>query len=89
MYGHFGRFGRFPQIPFWAEVGEIPTSYKVAMSYEEQLLWLCHQVELLSKNNPNVSYNALQDKPSINGVELIGNLSDVQLGLQHKLIPRR
>lgn len=37
----------FPQIPFWAKVGKIPTSYRVAMSYEEQLLWLCKHIEEL------------------------------------------
>lgn len=39
----------FPQLPFWAKVGRIPTSYRVAMSYEEQLLWLCKHVEDLDE----------------------------------------
>ena len=43
-------FGRmFPQIPFWSKIGKIPTSYRVAMSYEEQLLWLCKHVEDLDE----------------------------------------
>lgn len=37
----------FPQIPFWSKIGKIPTSYRVAMSYEEQLLWLCKHIEEL------------------------------------------
>lgn len=86
MYGHFGRF---PQIPFWAKVGEIPTSYKVAMSYEEQLLWLCYQIEHIKEGTPNYNYELLENKPSINGVELYKGMTTSMLGLQEKLIARR
>ena len=82
MYGHFGRF---PQLPFWAKVGEIPSSYKVAMSYEEQLLWLCHEIERIESLNGNVDYNALINKPIINGVTLQGTLTLPQLDIQQKL----
>lgn len=85
MYGHFGRF---PQLPFWAKVGEIPSSYKVAMSYEEQLLWLCHEIERIESLSGNVDYNALINKPIINGVTLQGTLTLPQLDIQQKLIAR-
>lgn len=32
-------------IDMYRRIGMIPTSYKVAMTYEEQLLWLCEQIE--------------------------------------------
>lgn len=32
-------------IDMYRKIGMIPTSYKVAMTYEEQLLWLCEQIE--------------------------------------------
>ena len=84
----FNRFSKFPQIPFWASVGEIPTSYKVAMSYEEQLLWLCHQIDMIKSASGNYNYEVLENKPKINGYELLGNLSLNALGIQEKLQPR-
>ena len=81
----FNRYSRFPQLPFWAKVGEIPTSYKVAMSYEEQLLWLCNEIEKIKGSSGNIDYNALDNKPRINGIELKGNLSLDYLGIQGKL----
>lgn len=81
----FNRYGRFPQLPFWAKVGEIPSSYKVAMSYEEQLLWLCHEIERIETSSGNLDYNALENKPRINGIELKGNLTLDYLGIQQKL----
>lgn len=35
---------RFPKLPFYAKFGAIPESYLIALSYEEQILWLCHQM---------------------------------------------
>lgn len=84
----FNRYGRFPQLPFWDKVGMIPTSYKVAMSYEEQLLWLCHQIEMLKEGSANYNYNLLENKPIINGVVLEGSLTLDDLNIQRKLIPR-
>lgn len=81
----FNRYGRFPQLPFWAKVGEIPTSYKVAMSYEEQLLWLCHEIEKIKGSSGNIDYNALENKPVINGVTLQGTLTLNDLDIQQKL----
>lgn len=85
----FNRYGRFPQLPFWDKVGMIPTSYKVAMSYEEQLLWLCHQIEMIKQGSANYNYELLENKPSINGVELLKGMTASMLGLQDKLIARR
>ena len=84
----FNRFSRFPQLPFWAKVGEIPTSYKVAMSYEEQLLWLCHEIERIEGLSGNVDYNALINKPIINGIELKGNMTLRDLDIQQRLVAR-
>lgn len=78
-------FRRFPQLPFWAKVGEIPSSYKVSMSYEEQLLWLCQQIELIKSASGNIDYNALENKPIINGVTLQGTLTLNDLDIQQKL----
>ena len=78
-------FRRFPQLPFWAKVGEIPSSYKVSMSYEEQLLWLCQQIELIKSASGNIDYNALENKPIINGVTLQGTLTLNELDIQQKL----
>ena len=78
-------FRRFPQLPFWAKVGEIPSSYKVSMSYEEQLLWLCQQIELIKSASGNIDYNALENKPIINGVTLQGSLTLNDLDIQQKL----
>lgn len=35
---------RFPKLPFYAKFGAIPESYLIALSYEEQILWLCNQM---------------------------------------------
>lgn len=34
----------FPHLPFYVKFGAIPESYLVALSYEEQLLWLCKTI---------------------------------------------
>lgn len=41
---------RFPFLPTFSKLGIIPTDYKIALSYEEQLLWLCSQIQSLSEN---------------------------------------
>ena len=33
-------FRRFPK-----SIGELPTSYRESISYEEQILWLCNFIE--------------------------------------------
>ena len=35
----------FQKLPFYAKYGAIPESYLIALSYEEQLLWLCKHIE--------------------------------------------
>lgn len=40
-------FRFFPHLPFYARYGAIPESYLIALSYEEQLLWLCKHLEEL------------------------------------------
>lgn len=36
----FHNFKRFPK-----SIGELPTSYRESISYEEQILWLCNFIE--------------------------------------------
>lgn len=40
----------FPFLPTFATLGIIPTDYKIALSYEEQLLWLCKHIEDMDSN---------------------------------------
>lgn len=40
----------FPFLPTFATLGIIPTDYKIALSYEEQLLWLCKHIEDIDSN---------------------------------------
>ena len=35
----------FQKLPFYVKYGAIPESYTIALSYEEQLLWLCKHIE--------------------------------------------
>ena len=39
----------FQKLPFYAKYGAIPESYLIALSYEEQLLWLCKHIEDLDE----------------------------------------
>lgn len=73
---------RFP-FNWYNKFGTIPSSYREAMSYEEQILWLCQQVENLKIESGNFNYNMLENKPSINGVTLQGNVTATQLGLDN------
>ncbi len=73
---------RFP-FNWYNKFGTIPSSYREAMSYEEQILWLCQQVENLKIESGNFNYNMLENKPSINGVTLEGNVTATQLGLDN------
>ena len=68
-------------LDFYKKVGYIPSTYKVAMTYEEQLLWLCQQVEALKEGTANYNYDLLENKPSIDGVILQGNVTKSQLGI--------
>ena len=68
---------------WYNKFGTIPSSYREAMSYEEQILWLCQQVEDLKSTTGNYNYNLLINKPSINGVTLEGNIPASSLGLDN------
>jgi len=68
---------------WYNKFGIIPSSYREAMSYEEQILWLCQQIENLKLESGNYNYNMLENKPSINGVTLEGNINATQLGLDN------
>ena len=69
---------------WYNKFGTIPSSYREAMSYEEQILWLCKQIEDLKiESGGNYNYNLLENKPTINGVTLVGNLTSEQLGLDY------
>ena len=50
-------------LDMYRRIGMIPESYKIAMTYEEQLLWLCEQIE-----NWQEAINLIQqDLESIHG----------------------
>lgn len=68
---------------WYNKFGTIPSSYREAMSYEEQILWLCKQIEDLKLESGSYNYNMLENKPSINGVTLEGNINATQLGLDN------
>jgi len=67
--------------------GTIPESFYEAMTYEEQIMWLYKAIQDIKQSSANYNYNLLENKPSINGVELIRGLNANGLGLQEKLIP--
>lgn len=71
---------KFP-FNWYNKFGTLPSSYREAMSYEEQILWLCQQIENLKLGTANYNYNLLENKPSINGVTLQGNVTSAQLGI--------
>lgn len=73
---------KFP-FNWYNKFGTIPSSYREAMSYEEQILWLCQQIENLKLESSSYNYNMLENKPSINGVTLQGNINSSQLGLDN------
>lgn len=67
--------------------GTIPESFYEAMTYEEQIMWLYKAIQDIKESSANYNYELLENKPSINGIELIGGLNSNALGLQQKLIP--
>ena len=73
---------KFP-FNWYNKFGTLPSSYREAMSYEEQILWLCQQIENLKTGTANYNYDLLENKPSINGVILQGNVTATQLGIDY------
>ena len=62
--------------------GTIPSEFKEAMTYEEQIIWLYSQIKELKEGSANYNYDLLENKPSINGVILQGNVTKTQLGIE-------
>lgn len=77
----------FRRFNWYNKFGSIPSEFREAMSYEEQILWLCQQINDLKSESGNFNYNLLVNKPKINGTTLEGNISLNTLGIQEKLIP--
>ena len=77
----------FKNFNWYTKFGMIPSEFREAMSYEEQILWLCKQIEDLKAGTGNYNYELLMNKPKINNVTLEGNSSLQALGIQEKLIP--
>lgn len=77
----------FRRFNWYNKFGSIPSEFREAMSYEEQILWLCEQINDLKSESGNFNYNLLVNKPKINGTTLEGNISLNTLGIQEKLIP--
>lgn len=61
--------------------GTIPSDFKEAMTYEEQIMWLYGQLKEIKEGSANYNYNLLENKPSIEGVILQGNITKNQLGI--------
>ena len=74
--------------PFnWAlRFGTIPSEFREAMTYEEQIMWLYYQIKQLKEGTANYNYDLLENKPSINGIDLVHGLTASNLGLQERLI---
>lgn len=66
---------------WYNKFGTIPSEYREAMSYEEQILWLCQQINELKSQTGNFNYNLLINKPSINGITLEGDLTSGDLDI--------
>lgn len=62
--------------------GSIPSEFKEAMTYEEQIIWLYSQIKQLKEGSANYNYDLLENKPSIDGVILQGNVTKTQLGIE-------
>ena len=61
--------------------GTIPSEFREAMTYEEQIQWLYYQLKELKEGTANYNYDLLENKPSIDGVILQGNVTKTQLGI--------
>lgn len=77
---------RYPKLPFYESFGAIPESYLISLSYEEQILWLCSQIQKLKEGSANYNYELLMNLPQINGIELKGNKTSEELNLQTRLV---
>lgn len=62
--------------------GTIPSDFTEAMTYEEQIIWLYSQIKELKEGSANYNYDMLENKPSIDGVVLQGNITKSQLGIE-------
>ena len=66
--------------------GTIPSEFKEAMTYEEQIQWLYYQIKEIKEGSSNYNYELLENKPSIDGVILSGNMTKAQLGLDNNYL---
>lgn len=72
-------FRRFPK-----SIGELPTSYRESISYEEQLLWLCNFIEKEILPSIDISKETIEEITSaIKALkeELDSSVSDLELNI--------
>ena len=72
-------FRRFPK-----SIGELPTSYRESISYEEQILWLCNFIEKEILPSIAISKETVEEiTSSINSLkeELETSVSDLELNI--------
>lgn len=72
-------FRRFPK-----SIGELPTSYRESISYEEQILWLCNFIEKEILPSIDISKETIEEiKSSFNSLkeELDSSVSDLELNI--------
>lgn len=75
----------FPHLPFYAKWGAIPESYLIALSYEEQLLWLCKMITDLD-SKIDESFATLKKYIDDNLYEIGESLNHLASVKQDKLI---
>lgn len=63
----------------------IPSEFRECLTYEEQIMWLYYHIKSITETSGNVNYEALINKPYINGVLLLGNKTLDELNIQSKL----
>ena len=79
-----------PFTRFCMTIGELPTSYLVSMSYEEQLLWFCNYLEKTVIPSINNNTEAVQELQNLyvqlkNYVDHYFDSLDIQEEVNNKL----
>ena len=63
----------YREVPFGGNDGDVLVLKKVGDTTSDQYVW--------SAYDSNIDYNKLENKPSINGVQLVGDRSLAELGI--------
>lgn len=80
---------KIPNFNYIPTIGELPSSYLVSMTYEEQLLWLCKYLQetVVPKMNEMItSFNGIDDKLAEFMKELSDNLVEIAENIMNEKI---